>query len=51
METVASNASDEILHLDISVDERSPRHGITKLLKKLRPQWKPEDVQIKASRS
>lgn len=41
-------ASDAILHLDVSVDERSPWHGITKLLKKLRPQWKSEDVRIKA---
>ncbi|KAI7811570.1 hypothetical protein IRJ41_000727 [Triplophysa rosa] len=40
--------NDIILHLDVSVDERFPRHGITKLLKKLRPQWKPEDVQIQA---
>ncbi|XP_067223760.1 ethanolamine kinase 1 isoform X1 [Chanodichthys erythropterus] len=36
------------LHLDVCIDERSPRHGVSELLKKLRPEWKPEDVQIKA---
>ncbi|KAK7138525.1 hypothetical protein R3I94_013985 [Phoxinus phoxinus] len=35
------------LHLDVCIDERTPRHGISELLKKLRPEWKPEDVQIK----
>ncbi|XP_073798147.1 uncharacterized protein isoform X6 [Danio rerio] len=35
------------LHLDLSVDERSPRHGISELLQKLRPEWKPDDIQIK----
>ncbi|XP_073669341.1 ethanolamine kinase 1 isoform X3 [Paramisgurnus dabryanus] len=48
MEIVKSNASDAILHLDVCVDKLSPRPGITELLKKLRPQWKPEDIQIKA---
>uniref|UniRef100_A0A671ML11 ethanolamine kinase n=1 Tax=Sinocyclocheilus anshuiensis TaxID=1608454 RepID=A0A671ML11_9TELE len=38
----------ERLHLDVCVDERTPRHGILELLKKLRPEWKPEDIQIKA---
>ncbi|XP_052009137.1 ethanolamine kinase 1 isoform X1 [Xyrauchen texanus] len=40
--------SDGILHLDVCVDEHTPRPGITKLLTNLRPQWKPEDIQIKA---
>ncbi|XP_043090447.1 ethanolamine kinase 1 isoform X2 [Puntigrus tetrazona] len=38
----------ERLHLDVSVDERTPQHGILELLKKLRPEWNPEDIQIKA---
>uniref|UniRef100_A0A9J8A442 ethanolamine kinase n=1 Tax=Cyprinus carpio carpio TaxID=630221 RepID=A0A9J8A442_CYPCA len=38
----------ERLHVDLCVDERTPRHGILELLKKLRPEWKPEDIQIKA---
>lgn len=37
------------LHLDVCIDERTPRHGISELLKKLRPEWKPEDIQVKAS--
>ncbi len=41
----------ERLHLDVCVDERTPRHGTLELLKKLRPEWKPEDIQIKASSS
>ncbi|XP_056088522.1 ethanolamine kinase 1 isoform X2 [Rhinichthys klamathensis goyatoka] len=36
------------LHLDVCIDERTPRHGISELLKKLRPEWKPEDIQVKA---
>ncbi|XP_073687792.1 ethanolamine kinase 1 [Garra rufa] len=38
----------ERLHLDVCVDERTPRDGILEILKKLRPEWKPEDIQIKA---
>jgi len=37
------------LHLDVCIDERTPRHGISQLLKTLRPEWKPEDIQVKAS--
>ncbi|TRZ00633.1 hypothetical protein DNTS_015392 [Danionella cerebrum] len=37
------------LHLNLSVDDRSPRPGISELLKKLRPEWNPEEIQIKAS--
>ncbi|KAG1954043.1 ethanolamine kinase [Pimephales promelas] len=36
------------LHLDVCIDERTPRHGISQLLKTLRPEWKPEDIQVKA---
>ncbi len=41
----------ERLQLDVCVDERTPRQGILELLKKLRPEWKPEEIQIKASSS
>ncbi|XP_067312834.1 ethanolamine kinase 1 [Pseudorasbora parva] len=36
------------LHVDVCIDGCSPRHGISELIKNLRPEWNPEDIQIKA---
>uniref|UniRef100_A0AAY4DHB5 ethanolamine kinase n=2 Tax=Denticeps clupeoides TaxID=299321 RepID=A0AAY4DHB5_9TELE len=36
-----------LLHLDIFVEEDEPSSGVMKLLKSLRPQWKPEDIGMK----
>lgn len=39
----------QLFHVDVRVDEQEPRGGILTLLRKLRPHWKEEDVQMKAS--
>ncbi|KAM3869900.1 ethanolamine kinase 2 [Diretmus argenteus] len=40
-------AGDRLLHLDIHVDEQDSRGGILDLLRRLRPHWKPQDIQTK----
>ena len=44
-------ARKRLLHLNVFIDEREPRLGILELLGRLRPQWKAQDIQMKASQS
>lgn len=41
----------QLLHVDIQIDEQEPRRGILDLLSRLRPHWRAEDIQMKASDS
>ncbi|XP_062856356.1 ethanolamine kinase 1 [Trichomycterus rosablanca] len=47
MEPVRTGPSDDCLHVDVFLEERSSRAGITELLRSVRPHWRPEDVQLK----
>ncbi|XP_076879088.1 ethanolamine kinase 1 [Brachyhypopomus gauderio] len=47
MEPLRNNQRDTFLHIDVCLDEQAPRAGIIKILKFLRPHWKPEDIQMK----
>ena len=51
MDRVSAATGGILLHLDIHVDEEKPRLGILELLKRLRPQWKTKDIQMKVSGS
>lgn len=48
MDRRPAGVSKQLLHLDVRVDELEPRRGILDLLRRLRPQWKEQDVQMKA---
>ncbi|XP_056138054.1 ethanolamine kinase 1-like isoform X2 [Lampris incognitus] len=48
MESGSIGAGNQLLHLDVHVDEQEPHEGILELLSRLRPQWKTEDIQMKA---
>ncbi|XP_038161684.1 ethanolamine kinase 1-like [Cyprinodon tularosa] len=38
---------DQLLHVDITIDEQEPREGILNLVRKLRPDWKAQHIQMK----
>lgn len=48
MDRRPAGVSKQLLHLDVHVDELEPRRGILDLLRRLRPQWKEQDVKMKA---
>lgn len=43
------SSGNNLLHVDLSIDENEPCRGILDLLRILRPYWKTEDIQMKAS--
>lgn len=43
------SADNQLLHVDIHIDEDVPRRGVLELLGRLRPHWKAEEIQMKAS--
>ncbi|KAL4613493.1 ethanolamine kinase 1-like [Arapaima gigas] len=45
--TEPDTAMEPLLHLNMTVDESDPKSGILVLLRKVRPQWKPEDIKFK----
>ncbi|XP_030641546.1 ethanolamine kinase 1 isoform X2 [Chanos chanos] len=47
METHSEVQGNKHLHLDVCVADKPPHHGVTELLRRLRPQWRPEDIQMK----
>ncbi|XP_047658589.1 ethanolamine kinase 2 isoform X2 [Tachysurus fulvidraco] len=47
MDLLSNDQTDELLHLNVCLDELSPRAGVIELLKTLRPQWRPEDITLK----
>ncbi|KAK1804679.1 hypothetical protein P4O66_020676, partial [Electrophorus voltai] len=49
MDPIQSNQREEFLHIDVHLDEQAPHAGIIKILKSLRPQWRAEDIQMKAT--
>lgn len=49
MDSRSPVAGNPLLHVDLHIDEHEPCRGILDLLSILRPQWKAEDVQLKAS--
>lgn len=49
MEGRAEGLQDPLPHLGIAVDENDPRSNLLVLLKELRPEWKPEEIKLKAS--
>lgn len=38
-----------LLHLQLHVDPLEPRRGVLELLRRLRPQWTPQDVHMKVT--
>ncbi|KAI4889847.1 hypothetical protein NFI96_010482, partial [Prochilodus magdalenae] len=51
MDAIPNNYKEGLLHIDVRLDELAPRAGVTELLKTLRPHWKAEDIQMKASQA
>lgn len=49
MDSESPGATKLLHHIDVHVDELEPRKGILDLLRRLCPQWKPHDIQMKAS--
>lgn len=49
MESASAGPGNQLLHVDVHIDEMEPNRGILDLLKKLRPQWKVQDIQMKVS--
>lgn len=49
MDSASAGPGNQLLHVDVHIDEVEPNRGILDLLKKLRPQWKLQDIQIKVS--
>lgn len=49
MDDVSETCSKQLPHVDIHVDEVEPRQGVLDLVRRLRPHWKLQDVQMKAS--
>uniref|UniRef100_A0A3Q3XJR8 ethanolamine kinase n=1 Tax=Mola mola TaxID=94237 RepID=A0A3Q3XJR8_MOLML len=47
MDSASAGPGNQLLHVDVHIDEVEPNRGILDLLKKLRPQWKLQDIQIK----
>ncbi|XP_012717929.2 ethanolamine kinase 1 [Fundulus heteroclitus] len=47
MDKELGGSGDQLLHVDITVDEREPRRGILNLLSQLRPEWKARHIQMK----
>ncbi|XP_013882056.1 ethanolamine kinase 1 [Austrofundulus limnaeus] len=41
-------SKNQLLHVDIYIDEHDPRKGILDLVRRLRPNWKAQDIQMKA---
>lgn len=50
MDSESAGAGNQLLYVDIHIDENEPCRGILDLLSILRPQWKAEDIQLKASK-
>lgn len=38
-----------LIHLQVQVDPLEPRGGVLELLRRLRPLWKPQEVQLKVA--
>lgn len=49
MDEGSAVARNQLLHMNIHIDELDPRRGVLDLLRRLRPQWKTQDIQMKAS--
>lgn len=49
MDLGSAGAKNQLLYVDVHVDKLEPRQGILTLLRRLRPHWKAQDIQIKAS--
>lgn len=49
MDSGPAGAGNQLLHVDVQIDELEPRRGILDLLRRLRPRWKAQDIQMKAS--
>lgn len=47
MDSGLTLSKNQLFHVDIYVDELEPRTGILKLLSRLRPHWKTQDIQMK----
>lgn len=51
MDRGSAGAGKQLLHVDVGINELEPREGILDLLRRLRPHWKAQDIQMKASES
>lgn len=49
MDSGSAGSKNQLLYVDVHVDKLEPRQGILDILRRLRPQWKAQDIQIKAS--
>lgn len=47
MDSGPAGAGNQLLHVDVQIDELEPHGGILDLLRRLRPQWKAQDIQMK----
>ncbi|XP_035521454.1 ethanolamine kinase 1-like [Morone saxatilis] len=47
MDSEPGGAGNQLLHVDIHIDQLEPRCGILDLLRRLRPHWKAQDIQMK----
>ncbi|XP_054475927.1 ethanolamine kinase 1 [Anoplopoma fimbria] len=42
-----ASAGNPLLHVDLQIDEHEPQRGILDLLRRLRPHWRAQDIQMK----
>lgn len=49
MDDVSETSWKQLPYIDVRVDEVEPRQGVLDLVRRLRPKWKLQDVQMKAS--
>lgn len=49
MDDVPETSWKQLPYVDVRVDEVEPRRGVLDLVRRLRPHWKLQDVQMKAS--
>lgn len=49
MNDVSETSWKQLPYVDVHVDEVEPRQGVLDLVRRLRPHWKLQDVQMKAS--
>ncbi|XP_068170307.1 ethanolamine kinase 2 [Antennarius striatus] len=47
MERGSVSAGSQLLHVDVHIDELEPLQGILVLLRRIRPEWKSQDIQMK----
>ncbi|XP_059190620.1 ethanolamine kinase 2 isoform X2 [Centropristis striata] len=47
MDRRSCGSGSQLLHVDLHIDEEEPRRGVLELLRRLRPHWEEQDIQMK----